>query len=226
MKHQIETFQLHAYLDGELSQQECREVERALKFDESLRQQLKEFKTVKQQIKKTYSQFEVPEKPIQTQASGSWVFTKSAVASLLLGFVIGLGSMNFVGSDTSNSTPTYQAHASNYLIHLDSDRKDKQQKVIAEITALLESVDSSVQVDLISNDKGVELFNVNNPNHLELQKLLGQYDNFALFACKRALDRAAEKGHKLILMPEVNQDKPAIDTVVERLNSGWGYIKI
>jgi intracellular sulfur oxidation DsrE/DsrF family protein len=226
MNHQIESFQLHAYLDGELSQAECQEVERALKFDESLRQQLTEFKKLKQQIKKTYSQFDVPEKPVQNEASRTWFGYKSVVASLLFGFVVGLGSIHLVGSESTNTTPIYQADSSNYLIHLDSDEKDKQLQVIAEITELLESVDRSVQIDLISNDKGVELFNVNNPNHLELQKLLGQYDNLALFACKRALDRASEKGQKLILMPEVNQEKPAIDTVVERLKSGWGYIKI
>lgn len=230
MRHQIETYQLHAYLDGELSEKECREVERALRVDSNLSQQLNEFRALKEQVKKTYNQFEVPEKSVNNlqkrKVKTNWYMPKTAVASLLLGFVVGLGAINVIGSESNLTTLVQQAKNPNYLVHLDSDTDDKQLKVLAEIRGLLESVDSSVQIDLISNDSGVELFNVNNPNHTELEKLLQSYDNLSLFACKRALDRAAQKGSNMVLMPAVNQEKPAIDTVVERLNSGWGYIKI
>lgn len=231
MRQKIETYQLHAYLDGELSQKECREVERALKFDKNLSLQLQEFKALKQQVKSAYSQFEPPERAVVKRPKSSistWKVPKTAVASLLLGFVVGLGAVNFVSFESSQTVlaQAKKLQSANYLVHLDSDTDYKQHKVLAELTSLLESVDSSVKIDLVSNDKGVELFNVNNPNHTELDKLLKQYSNLSLFACKRALERASEKGNNLVLMHSVNQDKPAIDAVVERLNSGWGYIKI
>ena len=230
MKHQIETFQLHAYLDGALSPEECQEVESALKVDESLRRQLEEFKAVKLQVKKTYSQFEPPKQsskqPLVPQPTSSWGFPKSAVASLLLGFVIGIGFIEFNSSQQPPTSMVQQQHSENYLVHIDSDDLDKQRKAIDEVSELLSSVDKSVHVDLISNYKGVKLFDVRNPNHQALQALLEKYDNLTLFACKRALERAAEQGQVLNLIPQVKHDKPAIDAVVERLNSGWSYIKI
>ncbi|MBN2865371.1 MAG: zf-HC2 domain-containing protein [Thiotrichales bacterium] len=230
MKHHIEPFQLHAYLDGALSPDECLEVESALTASESLRRQLEAFKAVKQQVKKTYSQFEPPKQnapqPLTLQPKSSWWFPKSAVASLLLGFVIGLGFIELSPSPQTASAIVQQQQSENYLVHIDSDDLDKQRQAIEEISELLSTVDSTIHVDLISNYKGVKLFDVGNPNHQALQDLLSKYENLTLFACKRALERAAESGEVLNLIPQVQHDKPAIDAVVERLNSGWSYIKI
>ena len=131
----------------------------------------------------------------------------------------------FTGSQPL-STLMVQKQSENYLVHIDSDDLVTQRKAINEISDLLSSVNGAVQVDVISNYKGVKLFDKRNPNHEALQGLLNQYNNLTLFACKRALERAAAKGQVIDLIPQVQHDKPAIDAVVERLNSGWNYIKI
>jgi len=226
MTQKIEPHHLHAYLDGELSQELCLEVEQALELDAELRSQLKDFEQLKKQVHSTYSHINPPKSKFCSRKKTNWRLPISAVASLFLGVVIGLGVVQLPLVESHKNVAHHQTQKTHYLVHLDSNNQTKQRHAITELTQLLARVDGSVYVDLISNDKGVELFDVRNPYHAELASLLKTYDNFSLFACKRALERAKEKGLKLELMPQVNHEKPAIDAVVERLNSGWNYIKI
>ena len=227
MSHSIETYHLHAYLDGELSHDECIEVEKALLIDTDLRQQLEEFKALKVNVKQTYES--IPKSNIhltKRTPKKIWSIPKAAAASLFLGLVMGAGLLNVVIDKNGYGSAIEQSLSENYLVHLDSDTPEKQQQAIKEIETLLSSAGPNVKVDLVSNFKGVQLFDVNNPNNSELNRLLEQYDNLTLFACKRALDRAVERGKPINIMPKVQHDKPAIDAVVERLNSGWKYMKI
>ena len=227
MSHSIEIYHLHAYLDGELSHDECIEVEKALLIDTDLRQQLEEFKALKVNVQQTYESIPEPNIHLTERTPKKiWSIPKAAAASLFLGLVIGAGLLNVVIDKNGYGSVIEQSLSENYLVHLDSDTSEKQQQAIKEIETLLSSAGPNVKVDLISNFKGVQLFDVNNPNNSELNRLLEQYDNLTLFACKRALDRAVERGKPINIMPKVQHDKPAIDAVVERLNSGWKYMKI
>lgn len=227
MSHSIETYHLHAYLDGELSHDECIEVEKVLSIDTDLRQKLEDIKALKVDLQQAYAS--TPESNIHlTKRSPKkiWSIPKAAAASLFLGLVLGAGLLNVVVDKNGYGSAIEQSLSENYLVHLDSDTPEKQKLAIREIEALLSSGIPNVKVDLVSNFKGVQLFDVNNPNNSELNRLLEQYDNLTLFACKRALDRAIKRGKPINLMTKVQHDKPAIDAVVERLNSGWNYMKI
>ena len=231
MNHSIETYQLHAYIDGELSRDEAIEVEKALEIDTELRAQLEELNLVKNKVRLAYAT-DIPQtnsdsinKQKLTNDKG-WVFPKAAVASLFLGLLLGAGLLKVYTVNHSLSPAIEQGRPANYLVHLDSDSIEKQHQALIEIESLLESAATDVKVELISNSDGIQLFDINNPNSAELNRLLEKYDNLALLACKRALERAKERGKPINIMPQVKHDMPAIDTVVDRLNSGWNYIKI
>lgn len=231
MNHSIETYHLHAYLDGELSHDESLEVEKALLIDANLRQKLEEFKTLKANVKKTYeslpeTKINTPNKRPKQLPKKTWGIPKTAVASLLLGLVLGAGLLKVMIDQNSFGLTIGKPLSENYLVHVDSDTPEKQLEAIQKLESLLSSASSNVKVDLISNYKGVRLFDVNNPHNSELNRLLDKYENLTLFACKRALERAKAKGKPINIMPKVQHDKPAIDAVVERLNSGWKYMKI
>ena len=235
MKHSIETYHLHAYLDGELSREESAEVEAAIAIDKKLKEHLEELNQVKTKMSLAYSE-NIP-KPVKAKKIDLennqipwWTTSKAAAASLILGLLIGAGALKVYMvnnvSDSSFMQQTVADGSANYLVHLDSDLPEKQQQAIKEIESLLEESDANIKVDLISNYKGVELFDVQNPNSKELVRLVSKYPNLTLFACKRALERAKSQGKPITVLPQVEHDKPAIDAVVERLNSGWSYIKI
>jgi len=235
MKHSIETYHLHAYLDGELSREESAEVEAAIAVDKKLKAHLDELNQVKTKMSLAYSQ-NIP-KPVKAKKSYLenkktpwWTTPKAAAASLILGLLIGSGALKLYMVNNMTDSPfmhqTVAENSANYLVHIDSDRPEKQHKAIKEIKSLLEESNPNIRVDVISNYKGIDLFDVNNPNSKELVKLVKKYPNLTLFACKRALARAKRRGKPIKILPQVEHDKPAIDAVVERLNSGWNYIKI
>jgi len=235
MKPSIETYQLHAYLDGELCEKESAEVEAELLLNRKLNSQFQDLQMLKAKIHLAYSEH-IPKPPVSNSGplnevnKTGWSLPKTAVASLLLGLLIGAGALKVYEANQATSPLNVERVAAinsdNYLVHIDSDSPKKQYLAIKEVENLLKNSAKNVKVDLISNSKGIELFDVNNPNSKELNRLLNKYDNLTLFACKRALENARLLGRSITVLPRVKHDKPAIDAVVERLNLGWNYIKI
>ena len=235
MKHSIETYHLHAYLDGELSREESAEVEAAIAVDKKLKEHLDELNQVKTKVSLVYTE-NIPKpknaKPnvFENRQTKSWSAPKTAVASLILGLLLGAGALKIYMVNSVTDSPfmhkSVAEGSANYLVHLDSDLPEKELQAIKELESLLTDSDPNVRVDLISNHKGVELLEVDNPNSKKLVHLMSKYPNLTLFACKRTLERAKNRGKPMKLLPQVQHDKPAIDAVVERLNSGWNYIKI
>ena len=234
MKDSIETYHLHAYLDGELSQKESSELESVLKTNKQINKKLQELKQLKAKLSTAYTH-QIPKPPVNKSKESVfvdktiWSLPKAIAASLFLGLLIGAGALK--AYEFSQPYPQMMqlssvAKSDNFLVHIDSDLPGKQKLAIKEIESLLENSPEKVKVDLISNSRGIDLLDVNNPNSKELNKLLNKYDNLTLYACKRALARARARGKVINLLPSVKHDKPAIDAVVERLNSGWKYIKI
>lgn len=227
MSHSIETCQLNAFLDGELCPIDCLEVEQALKQDVALRKKYEQMKTLKNNIRNVYQSIPEPAlKPEHIVSKPKWLLPSALAASMFLGLILGVSFLKAFESERFSAIGVNQELSSNYLIHIDSDDTEKQAQAIKEIEQLLKTAQAGIKVDVISNYKGVSLFDVNNQNNPELTRLLNTYDNLTLFACKRALERAKMDGQAVQLMPQVHHEKPAIDAVVERLNSGWRYKKI
>ena len=228
MGKSIENYQIHAYLDGQLSKEESLEIEHAMQFDEILREEVSQISALKAQLKSAYADIPIPErKSLKRQSTRDWVIPKSAVASLFLGLILGAGLLNvYVQGLGVQETTLQQTAQHKYLIHLDSNAPEKLELALAKTAALLSQGDPMMKVDLISNSEGVQAFDVNNPKRQQLEALLSRYDNLTLYACKRALERAKERGENLQLLPQVHYDQPAIDAVAQRLTTGWKYIKI
>lgn len=228
MEHSIENFQLHAYLDGELTRKDCAEIEQALEHDEALLKNLESLSLLKQNMKKSYENLVVPEPKMSfsNKESKAKFFPKSAVASLFLGIILGSGITVYSVKSVLPSLGIQQQHTAKYLVHLDSNDINKQKQALQKIEALFTESDEPVQVDLISHYHGIDLLDVNNPNNAKLQALLDRYDNLTVLACKRALDRAHKAGKPINIMHSAIQDKVAVDRLAKRLRSGWSYIKI
>ncbi len=224
----IETYQMHAYIDGELSSPENIEIEQAMETDEYLREEIIQMSALKRQVRDSYQLVDVPPyEPLVASKKSGWQLPKAAVAALFLGILLGFFSTNMPFNKAFLSSPTQQKMAEQkYLVHLDSSNPQKLASALDQTEKLLVKGGPGMQVDFITNYEGVKLFDVNNPNRAKLEGLLSRFDNLTLYACKRVLARAMGKDVKFQLLPQVKHDKPALDAVVERLNEGWKYIKI
>lgn len=223
----IEKYQIHAYIDGELSSPENIEIEQIMETDESLREEIIQISALKRHVKDSYQLVKVPPyQPLVDQKVG-WQLPKAAVAALFIGILLGFFSVNMPFNQAYLSATGQQQMAEpKYLIHLDSADPQKLAAALDQTEKLLVNGGPGIKVDFITNYQGVGLFDVNNPNRAQLEGLLNRFDNLTLYACQRALQRAMEMDARLQLLPQVKHDKPALDTVVERLNEGWKYIKI
>jgi len=232
MARNFESYQLHAYVDGQLSREECLEIEHEMQLQPELEQEICQLRALKGQVKEMYQDIPVPQPKKQNQKTKRvWSVPKAVAASLMLGIIVGAGSLHwYVNANSvmpfSQQNLVAQQQNGRYLVHIDSSDQLKQLAALQEVSRILEEGGDAVQVDFISNYRGVTLFDVNNPNRSELENLLSRYENLTLYACKRALERARDKGQKIQLLPQVKHEQPAIDAVAQRLTNGWKYIKI
>ncbi|WP_319381861.1 hypothetical protein [Thiomicrorhabdus sp.] len=230
MSRKIESYQIHAYVDGQLSREECLEIEMAMQHEPELEQRICQLRGLKSKLKEVYNDIPVPKKHLhKADVSRLSGFPRSIAASVVLGMFLGAGALNLYlngGQATAVGAVQQQMLASKYVIHLDSDDPQKEILALQEARKLLSDGGPEVQVDMISNYHGVNLFEVDNPNRSQLESLLEQYPNLTLYACHRALQRAINRGEDIQMLPQVVQDRAGIDALAERLISGWRYIKI
>ena len=222
---------IHAYIDGELTGEERVAFEQALQQDKVLQDEVCELRKIKQQMLEHYQRIPIPKRrqPESKSFSARWAVAASFVAAFGLGI---LASSEGLVSPQSSSNPMLTAANSpqKLLLHIDSNQPAKTQAVLQKASALL-SVQSKqvgapkMQIEIVANDHGIELFGEGNPSREAIVSLLSQYDNLKLIACQRALKRRADEGKPLTMIKGVETDKPALDEIVNKMQKGWGYYK-
>lgn len=231
MKPSFAHYDIHAYIDGELSELEAKEFENEIKTNPALEREVCMLRRNKQSIANFYRQIDVPEMNFSLDKPKSTTGTRwpSLAASIMLGMVIGAGILSAyvdyqpkLGAQAIAQTPIA---SDKFMVHIDSDEPAKVTKTLAEAQYILES-NPHAEVEIIANHQGIQLFDANNADISQIKAMLAKYDNLRLVACQRALERARESDKNLHILPQVKADAPAIDEVVEKLKQGWTYIKI
>ena len=84
---------------------------------------------------------------------------------------------------------------------------------------------SSRQIDIIANEKGLDLLRSDVTLFAdEISALSGESVMF--YACSKAIERLEERGVEVLLVPEAIPGFTALDRVVVRMKDGWQYVKI
>lgn len=130
----IEKYQIHAYIDGELSSPENIEIEQQMQTDESLREEIIQISALKRHVKDSYQLVKVPPyQPLVDQKVG-WQLPKAAVAALFIGILLGFFSVNMPFNQAYLSATGQQQMAEpKYLIHLDSADPQKLAAALDQI---------------------------------------------------------------------------------------------
>ncbi len=230
---------LHFYIDDQLSEEEKADFEEQILQDADLRKAACELRKQKSDIQQHYQAIPLPNSPLakakkvhqqQQNIAVSWLKkpkTYGIAASLALFFTF--TTFLFNTSNTKTHTLTASASTHKFLIHIDSNDPQKEKMAVIKAESLVRTAyeqGQPIQVEIVANYKGIELFNAENLDKLKILKTLSQYDNVKLLACKRAIERAKSEGHHIHLMAPVIQDKAAIDEIVSKMQQGWQYIKI
>ncbi|KUJ72676.1 DsrE family protein [Thiomicrospira sp. WB1] len=231
-KQKTTSQEIHAYLDGELSSHERQRFEKNMALDPALRAEVCELRKIKQQMLEHYRQVPVPpsarsKKPYRVSY---WATAASVLIAVTLGGVWWANAPTSGHEFSGSSLVKTDASNSRILLHIDSNQPDRTQALLQKASTLLQANKTNedvppIQIEIVANDKGVDLFEQDNQNREAIIGLLAQYDNLKLIACQRALERRAAKGESIKLIDGVKADKPAIDEIVHQMQQGWSYYK-
>jgi intracellular sulfur oxidation DsrE/DsrF family protein len=104
---------------------------------------------------------------------------------------------------------------------------EQMQSALAHAKYLLDSADEGEyrRVEIVANERGLDLLRSDVTSFAEEIRTL-QENDVVFYACARSIQRLEEKGVKVILVPNIQQDYTALDRVVMRMQDGWKYEKI
>lgn len=220
---------IHAYIDGELSARERAEFETLLKQDDELKQQVCDIRKIKQQVLAHYQQVPVPPMKQRSQPKiVQWGMAASIMLSIGIGFLLAYGVGLNKASESSVYAVASQARPDKVILHIDSNASNRTQAILQQAQVMLsesQQQGKKVEVEIVANHDGIDLFEANNPSKEAILALLAHYNNLKLVACQRALERRAKAGHPVALIDKVESDKAAIDVIIEKMQQGWGYKK-
>ena len=241
---------IHPYLDDQLSEEEKRAFEEKISSNLELRNKLHDYKYLKQLVPHAYDTLNIPEPAFSAKKQYSnyrkasyWKpipIIAAGVTGIFFGAIIGVFGASQVWHNQV-LTPTTQflpettdafslnQNRSKFMIHVDSDDPIKHMAAIEKIMQIYSENESNelIEVDVITNYKGVYMYDINNPYSSQLKALAEQYPSLNLYACQRSLYRARQSSSPYLkIIDQVNSEKPAVDAMAERMNSGWKYIKI
>lgn len=247
MKQDVSDEILGAYVDDELACSEKRIISDEIKSNPDLENRVQSILDLKSSIKDAYSHTTVKQNTETADISNNaskLIFKQSIAASFILtcGLIVG-AMINLSGnspskllSSTVDSTlfgikvqPVSQ-QADKILLHISSADLNKLDFLLTKTERLLSDAAHSrnpLNIEVIANAKGIDLLRkTNTPYAQRIQGLQRKYSNLQFIACKNTIQRLQQKGQVVQMINGVKSDTPALDTIINRMDQGWTYVKI
>ncbi|KHF25619.1 zf-HC2 domain-containing protein [Solemya velum gill symbiont] len=229
--------ELNRFIDGELSKEERRRLELHLDEDPAFIEKVREYRSIDQALRDAYDEVESPlHRPV---TRSMWANSGRSLALMVLllplGFLVGWGMhANFSAPNihtplTSGiSLPVKGLERNNTVLHIDVDEQEAANDLLDRVETILTTyADDEIQVDVVANAAGLNLLRVDKSAVANrVSQMMDKYDNLMFLACANTISRLTEKGEEVELIDRTHAGETAIDHVVNRLSSGWTYVKI
>lgn len=248
MKPEISNEQLSAFVDDELDIPEKDGLFSMLGSDPKLAQQVCELRTLKELVRHGYTQ--LPD----MNSKSLWTKRFHAPQSLVAGVVLMLGlTLGWVGHDWSQPQPvTRLVHGISHpldtgalrpvslsgvtedmhkiVLHVDSADPAKFKTLLDDVDFLTQhqaALGLPVQVEVVASSYGLNLLRTDvTPYAARVRALVDQHPNVVFVACNQTMQRLHKEGVNVKLLPHTRVAPTATEEVVNRLHSGWTYIKV
>ena len=223
--------QLNAFVDGELDPEEKSRLYNESAHSPELDHRLCQHRKLKELVRHAYD--EVPSaSPGGPPLRRTGPFGGALVAGVLLAIGMTAGYLGHAltspaGEPRQATTAQIVQQPENYLLHVVSGDFEQMQSALAHAKFLLESADEGDvrRVEIVANERGLDLLRSDvTPFADEIRAL--QQSDVVFYACARSIQRLEEKGVRVVLVPDIQQDYTALDRVVMRMQDGWKYEKI
>jgi uncharacterized protein len=232
---------LNSFVDNQLDSAEKTQAFDAISRNESLKDRVCELRGLKELMQHAYSQ------PLTHTRSSRrllrpWTNQFQALAAcllLLLGGISGWLTHSWASRQNSQemtaiiqSTPGYQAIANTrkVIVHVNTSNPIKLKAALDETEGLLDNyrkANHQIEVELIANQRGVDLLRTNVSAYTERLNLLRvKYPNVNFLVCGKTIAKLKSDGENVQLLPHTGIASSAADQINKRMHEGWGYIRI
>lgn len=246
MKQDVSDEILGAYVDDELACSEKRIISDEIKSNPDLENRVQSILDLKASIKDAYSHATIKQntKTADISNNASKLIIKQSIAAsfiLTCGLIVG-AMINLSGNtpklvsanaDTTlfgiNMKPVSQ-QSDKILLHIASADLNKLDFLLTKTEKLLsdsQQNNSPLNIEVIANSQGIDLLRkTKTPYAQRIQKLQHQFSNLQFIACQNTIQRLQREGQTVQMIDGVKSDSPALDTILNRMNKGWTYVKI
>lgn len=247
MKQDVSDEILSAYVDDELAFSEKRIIADKINSDPELENRVQALLDLKKSLKNAYADTTFNHKSVEPDLSNKasqLIFKQSIAASFILTCGLIVGAMINLSGNTPGQLVSAKAddtlfgikvkpvsqQTDKILLHISSADLDKLDFLLSKTEQLLTDSRNSknpLSIEVIANSRGVDLLRkTKTPYAQRIQKLQDQYSNLQFIACKNTIRRLKQEGQTVQMINNVKADRPALDTIINRMDQGWTYIKI
>lgn len=237
---------LNGLLDGELDPQQTAELQQRLREDPALRKHYRDLHRVRTMLQSAMYR----ESPARMGCRRHTAFRplrwagRAVAASLLVALGVGLGwwlhpiaAQDGLSASLSTGAVAIRpvaygatAQPARAIIHVSSADAERVERSLDEAERLLRdyrAANKQLLLEIIANEDGLRLMRADtSPARERIGLMLATYANLKFLACGKSVERARrETGREVQLLPKVEVVPSALDKIIQRLESGWTYVR-
>jgi len=232
---------LHLFIDDELDSVDRAEIMEALGKDDKLSYRICGLLTLKDSVRLAYSDLPASGREIRVPGSrfrsGAWQNAMAASLLLAIGAAGGWmlipqpGLFEQADRTTASIAPAGSAvvqQTDRIILHISKSDPAQFSNVLAYVRDYLDKHKSDgSQIEVVANAGGLDFMRKDkSPYRDQIAAIMREHDNVHFVACTNAIRMLRNKGIEPVIIKGVGKDKTAFDHIVERLQSGWTYIKV
>lgn len=230
--NKIDDVMISAFVDNQLDAENRAAIIKEMEEDEELRDQVYQIRRAKDLMKLAYSD----SKPSEFRHEK---FTKlfhrqcmmriaAAFSVVVIGLSAGLVGYNY-GQDMTGSSlaELSQEESQRIILHIDASDPKQFESTLAYTEKFLNEHKSSgkAEIEIVANAGGIDLLRADFPMSEKVARIMDEHDNITFIACTNAINRLRAQGINPTMVKDVKTEIAALTHIIDRMNSGWTYIK-
>ncbi|MGB5252470.1 MAG: hypothetical protein WBN68_07090 [Sedimenticolaceae bacterium] len=238
-------FELNAYLDGELSDDEQAELLEIMRTDEEFARRVCALGRLKAQVHLAYADPPEPAQRKRRQEGRPWSAAAAGIALVAVGLVSGwllhanappgsAEAQRFIILDPAGrgQAPAVDDDGEMRIVfHLTDASQTVAGELLDEVEGLLIAYQADqrpLRVEVVSHSDGLGLLRQRLSGHQpRIHELATRFSNLTFVACQNTIDRLrVEQGIEVRLVPDAEVIDSGVNHVVKRQKQGWSYIRV
>ncbi|MEW6687526.1 MAG: hypothetical protein AB1452_00415 [Pseudomonadota bacterium] len=231
----------NSFVDGQLDAAEWARIAQQMQRDPELRDQVCELRMLKDVVRHAYADPPARRRRAAARPGLHWPWL--AAASVVLALSGWFGHAWWNKGPALDPTSAYALRGdwsslrgdwrtldgSHVLVHVSSGKREALATALEEVEDLLRSArreKRAIEVEIVANSSGLDLVEANaSPYAARIAALRAEYPNLGLVACGQTIARRRARGLEVNLVPGTAIAPSALEQVIERLRSGWIYVR-